>query len=127
MNVPNLYYANVYDGAIFCEATAYDDTGESYFESSVYDFDLREIVPAGYSNIRKAAPGVFACSTETPQGELRATLINDRGEIIMKNLFSVGEGDEDAIPVVKGFTVGLIDRQGNWIAKNSRYDQEPGD
>ena len=45
----------------------------------------------------------------------------------MKNLFSVGEGDEDAIPVVKGFTVGLIDRQGNWIAKNSRYDQEPGD
>ena len=127
VNVPNLYYANVYDGAIFCEATAYDDTGESYFESSVYDFDLREIVPAGYSNIRKAAPGVFACSTETPQGELRATLINDRGEIIMKNLFSVGEGDEDAIPVVKGFTVGLIDRQGNWIAKNSRYDQEPGD
>ena len=61
------------------------------------------------------------------QNEIRLTLFNDKGEVIFENATCVGYGDEDAIPVVKGFTVGLIDRQGSWNAKNSKYTQETDD
>ena len=39
----------------------------------------------------------------------------------------VSKSRRSPIPVLKGFTVGLIDLQGNWIAKNSKYDYGTGD
>ena len=40
----------------------------------------------------------------------------------MKNLTAVGDAGEGRIAVVRGSSVGLIDFEGNWIARHSIYD-----
>ena len=127
-DVPNLYYVSVFDGMIYCATSEYDAEID-YYDYGVFicDYQLNQLIPEGYSSVRLVAPGVYACPRYNAQNEIRLTLFNDKGEVIFENATCVGYGDEDAIPVVKGFTVGLIDRQGSWIAKNSKYTQETDD
>ena len=128
IDIPKLSYISVYDGIVCCNTEEYDSaTGYYGYGMTVLDYELRQFIPGDYTNISRVAPGIYACPTTTPQGESRVTLFNSDGQMIFTGATSVGAGDERAIPVVKGFSVGLIDLQGNWIAKNNRYDQEPGD
>ena len=112
-----------------CVKSRKNNTTDKPFHYGVFicDYQLNQLIPEGYSSVRLVAPGVYACPRYNAQNEIRLTLFNDKGEVIFENATCVGYGDEDAIPVVKGFTVGLIDRQGSWNAKNSKYTQETDD
>ena len=128
IELPGLSYISVYSGIVYCSLMEYDiGTGNYNYGTKIYDYQLKQLIPDGYDNISAVAPGVYACPVTTPQGESRQDLFNSAGEMIFSGATSVGYGDEHAIPVVKGFSVGLIDLQGNWIAKNSKYTQETDD
>ena len=128
VEISGLSYISVYSGIVYCSYEKYDSqTGYFGYGTKICDYELKQLIPDGYDNISRIAPGIYACPVTTPQGESRQNLFNSAGEMIFSGATSVGYGDEHAIPVVKGFSVGLIDLQGNWIAKNNRYEQEPGD
>ncbi|MBO4289658.1 MAG: hypothetical protein J5865_06120 [Lachnospiraceae bacterium] len=128
LDIPRLSYISVYDGIVYCSTDEYDsETGYYGYGMVILNYELRQFIPSDYTSIGRVAPGIYACPIGTPQGESRVNLFNAEGEMIFSGAMSVGQGDEHAIPVLKGFSVGLIDLQGNWIAKNNRYEQEPGD
>ena len=121
--IDNLNYVSPYQGVVYCSTSYYDaSTGYYGYGLVVLDEQLNQIVPDTYENATMVAPGIICCQNMNGNNEPRYTLFNMKGEAVFTGAECVGSGDEYAIAVVKGFTVGLIDHEGNWLAKNSRYE-----
>ncbi len=54
-------------------------------------------------------------------GRYQADILRADGTPVASSLTLVGDATEEGIAVVRGFTVGLIDYDGNWISENSVY------
>lgn len=58
--------------------------------------------------------------------DVKTMLMDDQGHIIMEDIRMTGRtlngASDEYIAVAKGPYIGLIDRQGNWVRKNSIYD-----
>jgi len=129
--VPGIYYMNLLNESLFCINV---DIGEYDYLSMILDQDLNEVVPMGiYSNLRQGVRWdgkeykYFDILIGERQGD-RSTgwfsdLLNLKGEVLVEGLNGIFDVGYDRIAVRKGFNVGLMDWQGNWIAKRSVFSE----
>ena len=96
----------------------------------ILDRDLSEVIPGGkYDYMYRASRSttnaydyydVFICGSYTDQYRF-ADLLDLDGRVLVEGLNDIYEAGPDRISVRKGFDVGLMDWQGNWIAKHSIF------
>lgn len=64
---------------------------------------------------------IFQCDYTTNDGLRRSDLLRPDASPIIEGLSYVGSVSDNRIAVMRGFSYGLIDFDGSWIAKNSVY------
>ena len=64
---------------------------------------------------------IYQCYHTLPNGVSRCDLLDKEGNVLAKNLSSIGTVSDTAIAVIRGSKVGLLDYKGNWIASHSIY------
>lgn len=110
--------------------------GEGYFtyrlpdgNVGLLDPDLNTVIPAGgYSGIWPVTDSfsgeplnLLECRKEAATGVSRSDLYSLDGTLMVSNLTQLGDAGPDRLAVVKGFSAGLMDWQGNWISKQSIF------
>ncbi len=102
-----------------------------YYYMVALDEDLNPIVPenlyTGLYPIYSDEGGSYNPTQrwmgyrQLPSGRTVIDLLRADGTPIITSLAAVGDASEDAIAVVRGQNVGLIDFDGNWLHKSSVY------
>lgn len=64
---------------------------------------------------------IFLCDYMTNDGLRRTDLLRPDASTIIEGLSYIGSVSDNRIAVMRGFSYGLIDFDGSWIAKNSVY------
>jgi hypothetical protein len=129
--LPGIYYINLLKDDLFCVNA---DFGENDYTSMILDQDLNEVVPGGiYNNIRQGMSwsGNDYKYFDVLIGEWHderytgwfADLLDLEGKTLVSGLNSIFEVGFDRIAVRKGFDIGLMDWQGNWIVKKSVFSE----
>lgn len=87
---------------------------------------LEELSERVFMDYSEVLPGLLRVSCMDSNGRIEWLLVDDQGKVILRNFRKTGiilsGAAEDVIPVAIGPYIGLIDRKGNWIQKNSIYD-----
>ena len=127
-------YVNVWENG----SILYSKKGEEspypfmdYYYMVALDGDLNPIVPENlytglypiYSdeNGRYTPTEYWMGYRQLPSGRTVVDLLRPDGTPIMTSLAAVGDASENAIAVVRGSSVGLIDFDGGWLHKSSVY------
>jgi hypothetical protein len=129
--IPGFFYANMFRDDVFFVSI---DIGEYEYSNTVLDESLNEVVPKGiYYNIRQGMRWTgneyefFDVLIGESHGERSMSWFSDlldfEGNTLISGLNSVFEVGPDRISVRKGFDVGLMDWQGNWIVKRSIFSE----
>jgi hypothetical protein len=129
--VPGVFYMNLLKDDLFCINADY---GEYNYTSMILDENLNEVIPKGtYNNIRRGMRWngndyeYFDVLIGEGQVERKigwfADLLDLEGKLLVGGLNSIFDVGYDRIAVRKGFNVGLMDWQGNWIVKRSVFSE----
>ena len=70
-----------------------------------------------YLEIRRVAEGIYAVRRQNSESGYRTDLIGLDGESFFSKVRSVGDGDGTVIAVYRDGSYGLIDRNGEWVAR----------
>ena len=130
-NVRGAYFAEILDNG-FISIMVNGNNNES--SSMLVDRELNEIIPVGvYSNIRQVSKWYGnenyygdALICENYQSDKNRQIIDLRdmeGNILVGGLNMVFDSGPNRIAVRKGFNIGLMDWQGNWIVKRSIFSE----
>ena len=101
------------------------------YSTGILDSDLKVVIPAEkYLSINMAANYSSGKTEYYPlwlayhqvNGSSRCDVLDINGELLISNLTTVGTIGPDRIAVVRGFSMGLMDLEGSWIAKHSVYN-----
>lgn len=65
---------------------------------------------------------LLRCGKTVSGGAMRYDILDSSGKLRIENLTAVGGAGENRIAVAKGFSVGVMDWQGNWIGKHSLFN-----
>lgn len=105
----------------------------SSFQSGLFDQNLNVLLPAGkydyintlyrYEGYHATDTGLVVATRILPNGNQLADLLDHTGKAIVTNISQMGDAGADRIAIRRGFSIGLIDYQGNWIAKHSIYNE----
>lgn len=95
-------------------------------EAGLLDADLNIVIPAMYQSIYPAdaiagKSDLLRCVKTLPGGISRIDVRAYNGNALVSDLTELGDVGPDRMAVVKGFSMGLMDREGNWIAKHSIF------
>ena len=119
--IPGLTRAyNIYDGLILCEYEFENDwTGQTETGFSLLDQGLRWVSDRDRNFIRleRVTKNIFAGTRQNGEQSFRTDLYNEKAEVIFKRVERFGTADDAAIAVCDKEHFGLIDHEGNWIAK----------
>lgn len=95
------------------------------------DENFNILLPAGkyeyisplysYAGGRGTTYDIFLCDYTTNNGLRRTDLLRLDASPIIEGLSYIGSVSDNRIAVMRGFSYGLIDFDGSWIAKNSVY------
>lgn len=128
MVIEGLTGINIYNGYI-----EYYITENGLSKMGLLDMDFDVIVSArdndyisvsrisDYSAGKKRDTDVISASRYNSAGQLRTDLFTLDGDTIITGLSAVGTVGKDSIAVLRGFSFGLIDYSGEWIARHSVY------
>ena len=101
--------------------------GENVSYSQAIDAQGNIIVPAGrYDwlticyNLLEPLP-LFTGTYQTGQGNYRTDVLNLEGNIILSGLKNLYQTDGEYFAVEKGFSAGILDREGNWLYQTSTF------
>ena len=108
-----------------------DPTDGSTFPAGLLGPDLSVIIPADtYTSIYRLSEwdgsistdlSYFFCS-KTVNKSYRMDILSSDGQIIWDNLTSTGSITDGKLAVARGFSMGLVDLEGNWISRYSIYN-----
>ena len=110
------------------------ETGEEYNSEVVLDQELNVVIPAGlYRNIMKVHSwrnqglvgyNIFeAWSLTNKNGNSNTRdILDSEGNVMIAGINEIYDVGPDRLAVRKGFSVGLMDWQGNWIVKRSIFE-----
>ena len=129
--MPGVTYITSYKNGFFCvEAKMEGDESTNI----IFDGGLNEVIPGGaYSYVSQAMRwvdgryecyGVFSCYSyggrNTPSF---VDLVDSEGRVLVAGLNAIYDVGPDRVAVRKGFNIGLMDWQGNWIVKRSLFSE----
>lgn len=125
---PDLCRANLLADGFCSYAVSDEENGET---QGLLEPSLNEIVPAGtylmFQPLLDESDGEmgecvgFAGMYRLANGRLRYDLIDLSGKVVLTRLSDVGSAGADAVAVIRGSYVGLVDLSGNWIFRSSIY------
>jgi len=127
-------FASYENGPIVCSV---EQISEEYpagngWRSAMLDGNLNGMVPIGdymsinplyiYENNNSIRTPLWSGYRVTTHDRAVIDLLDAQGRVVMSGISNLGTATSEAIAVVRGFAVGLVDYEGNWIAKSSVYD-----
>ena len=104
------------DGRIDCSYEWKDTDGTMRMSQVIYDRQLNRLTSRHFEFLTPVTEGIWLgrwINVSKPY----ACLLNEKEEEILYEVDDVFGGDENVIAVRQGYYVGLVDHQGNWIAK----------
>ncbi len=125
---PGLDSAWEMQGGLFCYVVQKADRTAAgvlnqEFQTAISASDYESIFRLStWKNGKAVYHDLLVCSHTLSNGVWRQDLLDLQGNVLMKNLTAVGDAGEGRIAVARGSSVGLIDFEGNWIARHSIYD-----
>ena len=131
LNVPGLVSCEYADGRL---TVCTDSNGKGQYQYMLMD-TLGNTLYTGDQNCyylnelrdesgRRLAHRLWLCSCDGRNGSLQFSLIDENGNTVASGLRMVGTSSQEAVAVMKGPYIGLMDLTGRWIKKTSVYQIE---
>ena len=132
-DLPGVEYCEPQGGGYYaCCVTCSDpDSGEALSSACLLGPELQMLVPAGtYSYIYRFSTEEdghivwqdFFAGRKMVNNSFRTDLLDLSGTVRASDLTAVGSISNGRMAAVRGFSMGLMDLEGNWISRYSIYD-----